>query len=532
VATQGKDIEMSQTIEDVVRVLLYYLHEDPDREGLRETPSRVAQAWKEWTRGYSQDPAEVLKCFEDGGEDYDQMVMVKNLPFFSHCEHHLAPFFGTATIAYLPNKRIVGLSKLGRVLDIFARRLQVQERLTTQIADALNKHLDPKGVGVLVKARHLCFDEQTELLTELGFKKFSDLIGTDYKVAQYWPSIGKIDFVRPDSWVALSYSGRMHQWKSKTIDLLVTPEHRMLIKSEWGFRKGRQFEFCPSKDVRGAVVLPRSGFYYGKSSETIQLGDEKVDIVNFCQFMGMFLSEGCIKVHGPNSFGTVITQRPKSKGYLPFKELFGVLPFQFQEEVSKGGTSRFRSRHRELGRYLAQFGKSYQKFIPPEVFHAPLKARLEFIRFYELGDGCSNNYNRCITTASPQMVDDLQAVLVLSGLANRATKRSILSTWNYQTSGTGDYWDIRIKLKRGRPKMESRSLSCDRSFVDYQGKVYCANVPSGALVVRRNGQIAITGNCMESRGLATQGHITITNALRGSFLEEKPRAEFLSIAQS
>jgi GTP cyclohydrolase I len=106
------------------------------------------------------DPKALLKVFEDGAEQYDQMVVVKDIPIYSHCEHHLAPIFGTATIAYIPNGKIVGLSKLSRLADGFARRLQVQERLTNQIADSLMKELDPIGVGVIIKARHLCMESR------------------------------------------------------------------------------------------------------------------------------------------------------------------------------------------------------------------------------------------------------------------------------------------------------------------------------------------------------------------------------------
>lgn len=147
-------------IEDHITRLLQYIGDDPTRGGLEETPSRVAKAWKFWGSGYDQNPADVLKTFEDGAEGCDEMVFVRNIPFYTHCEHHLAPFFGTATIAYLPDKRIVGLSKLSRVLDIYARRLQVQERLTQQVADALMEHLQPLGAGVVITARHLCMESR------------------------------------------------------------------------------------------------------------------------------------------------------------------------------------------------------------------------------------------------------------------------------------------------------------------------------------------------------------------------------------
>jgi GTP cyclohydrolase I len=152
---------MSYKLHNAFRSVLENIEgEDADREGLLETPSRVTRAWEFWTSGYSEDPIKVLKTFVDGSEGVDEMVVVKDLPFYSHCEHHLAPFFGTATIGYLPHKRIVGLSKLGRLLQIYSRRLQVQERLTCQIADAINSTLNPLGCGVLIRARHLCMESR------------------------------------------------------------------------------------------------------------------------------------------------------------------------------------------------------------------------------------------------------------------------------------------------------------------------------------------------------------------------------------
>jgi GTP cyclohydrolase I len=142
------------------RRLLEHLGEDPDRPGLIETPHRVQKAWKHWVSGYGQDPAEVLKAFEDGAEQYNELIVVKNIPVYSHCEHHLAPFFGKATVGYVPNGKIVGLSKLTRLVDVFSKRLQVQERMTMQIAEALMQVLEPKAVGVVVKCRHLCMESR------------------------------------------------------------------------------------------------------------------------------------------------------------------------------------------------------------------------------------------------------------------------------------------------------------------------------------------------------------------------------------
>jgi len=145
---------------DIIVRLLQLIGEDANREGLSETPARVVKARRHWCSGYGKDAGKLLKVFEDGAEKYDQMVIVKDIPIYSHCEHHLAAIIGTASIAYIPNGKIVGLSKLSRLADMFARRLQVQERLTDQIADALVEHLQPIGVGVIIKARHLCMESR------------------------------------------------------------------------------------------------------------------------------------------------------------------------------------------------------------------------------------------------------------------------------------------------------------------------------------------------------------------------------------
>lgn len=146
--------------DDIPVRLLQFIGEDPSRGGLLETPARFLKAWREYASGYGKNAADILKVFEDGAEKCDEMVLVKGIPVYSHCEHHLAPFFGVAHVAYIPNGRIVGLSKLSRLVDMFAKRLQVQERLTNQIADALEEHLKPLGVGVVVECRHMCMESR------------------------------------------------------------------------------------------------------------------------------------------------------------------------------------------------------------------------------------------------------------------------------------------------------------------------------------------------------------------------------------
>ena len=145
-----------EAVLDAVRTIIGWAGDDPQREGLRDTPARVARAWKEYAAGYAIDPPSYLaRTFEEVG-GYDEIVLLKDIPFQSHCEHHMAPIIGKAHIAYLPRDHVVGISKLARVLHGFARRLQVQERLTAEVADCIWDNLKPQGVAVVIEASHAC----------------------------------------------------------------------------------------------------------------------------------------------------------------------------------------------------------------------------------------------------------------------------------------------------------------------------------------------------------------------------------------
>ena len=152
------DVKYAPTKDVLVR-LLRIIGEDENREGLAQTPDRFAAALKEWFAGYSE-PYFDLKAFTDGARGYNQMVVETGIPVWSHCEHHIAPFFGVAHIGYIPGNRIVGLSKLPRLVNHYARRLQVQERLTVQIADAMHRGLNPQGAGVVLQCRHTCMESR------------------------------------------------------------------------------------------------------------------------------------------------------------------------------------------------------------------------------------------------------------------------------------------------------------------------------------------------------------------------------------
>ena len=171
---QRKNQKISdEKAEEAVRTIIEWIGENPKREGLKSTPRRVVKAYKEYFHGYSQDPAEYLSKTFTEVEDYDDMVIEKNISLRSHCEHHMAPIIGVAHVAYVPSKKVVGLSKLARVVDVFSKRLQTQERLTMQIAKVIMDVLQPRGVAVTIDASHQC-------MTNRGVKKEKTTTITNY----------------------------------------------------------------------------------------------------------------------------------------------------------------------------------------------------------------------------------------------------------------------------------------------------------------------------------------------------------------
>ena len=164
--------------EEAFKTILTWMGEDPSREGLLETPKRVIKAYKEYFGGYAEDPNKILEKTFGDVEGYDDMVVEKNISVSSHCEHHMAPIVGTAHVAYIPNDRVVGLSKLARVVEVFSKRLQTQERLTMQVAKALMTSLDAKGVAVTIDAAHQC-------MTMRGIKKENATTVTNYFLGQF-----------------------------------------------------------------------------------------------------------------------------------------------------------------------------------------------------------------------------------------------------------------------------------------------------------------------------------------------------------
>jgi len=169
-----------QDVEAAVRTILRWTGDDPDRDGLRDTPKRVTKAFEEYFRGYNEDPEQILSTTFEETEGYDEMIVLRGIRFESHCEHHMAPIIGRAWVAYIPNGRVVGISKLARVVEVYAKRLQIQEKMTAQIANAIDEVLRPQGVAVVLKAEHFCMTARgimkpgTDLVTSRMLGCFRD----------------------------------------------------------------------------------------------------------------------------------------------------------------------------------------------------------------------------------------------------------------------------------------------------------------------------------------------------------------------
>ncbi len=177
--------------EDITRALykmIEFIGDDPAREGVAETPKRVVKSWDTLYGGYSQTPAEALNT-KFNVDDYDEMIVLKDIEFYSTCEHHMLPFFGKAHIAYLPEEKIVGISKLARLVEVFARRLQIQEKLTTQIADSLMEVVKPKGCGVVIEAKHFC-------MVSRGVNKQNSVMGTSALRGNFYEDDVKQEFFK------------------------------------------------------------------------------------------------------------------------------------------------------------------------------------------------------------------------------------------------------------------------------------------------------------------------------------------------
>ncbi len=517
-----------EKIQQAVRLIIEAIGEDGNREGLVGTPQRIAQMYEEVFWGLSQDPRQVLLVgFEE--ERHKEMVIVRDIPFYSMCEHHFLPFHGVAHVGYIPNGRIVGLSKLARLVDILSRRPQVQERLTSQIADTIDETLQPDGVGVVVEAEHLCYDQKTEILTDQGWRKFADLASE--RVAQVDPQTLEMTFVKPLAKIAYHYSGPMHRYHSDCVDLLVTPDHRMLLKSDWHFYKGDgAWRFVPARNIltRGRYIIPQACSWSGTPiPATYELAGQKIAGDDYLRFMGIWLSEGCACERPDHQGYQVVVSQASGDVAGKIRALFDRLAWNWVESSTPSGVRQFIISNKALYESLAPFGKSGDKFIPADIKNATPRQLGLFLEWYGMGDGYHDSDRPPrwqYVSKSPQMVDDIQEILIRMGIAGGLQSHDhcarIETRTHKRKGGVGYKWYALL-------------LPTHRSVVDYEGLVYCVSVPTGAVLVRRNGKTAVSGNCMTMRGVKKPGSVVITSANRGLFRSRPAtRAEFISLIQN
>ena len=469
-----------EKIRQAIRLFLEGIGEDPDREGLKETPERIARMWEEFESMRSFD----MKLFEEFG-NYNEMVLVKDIRFYSLCEHHLLPFFGKVHIAYVPDNLVCGLSKLVRTVRAFSLRPQVQERLTEEIADFLNRELKPKGVGVVIEAEHLCYSSDTEVLTEEGWKPFKDLTGNE-RVAQVYPETLEVEFTRPLMLHRYAFSGLMVGFLGKHIDLLVSPDHRML------YAEGMDGKLLmgPAYRLLGRrPLIPCAGF----TGDFGALAPESRGIV---RFLALYVRQG--EVRGREVFVRCRSERDRAI----LRESVPHVPFSYS--LSREGAV---VRSPELAEHLRPLGDMERRRLPAGILSLSCGLKEEFIRTLSATEGKLR-----FLCLSKRLAGDLQA---------------ILATMGYMTNlyyGDDGKWCLKAE-KVGYPLGEATTYR-----MPYTGFIYSLTVPSGFLLVRRNYKTAVSGNCMSMRGVMSPGHVTTTSALRGAFLKDiKTREEFLKL---
>lgn len=526
-------------LKQSIKLFLEAIGENPDREGLKETPDRIVRLWKEFKTHENFN----MTVFEDIGS-YDEMVVVRDIQFYSLCEHHLLPFFGKAHIAYIPDGKVCGLSKLVRVVNKFSYRPQVQERLTAEIAEYLEKELNPKGVAVVLEAEHLCYSADTEILTDKGWKYFKDLNSED-KVAQVNPDTLEISFTKPANYIKYPFKGMMINFKSKSVDLLVSPDHKMLYSTEWIFYKSKNKRWLSKKasEIKelSKMIIPQAGKMKGEELKYVELEEDydkvvfgttltktkkkvKIKADTFLKFLGIYLAEGSYYIKGKKQYKVRIVQKANTASAKKIEETIKEMPFNYNVVKRKNGTIEYVINSKILTKYVEKFGKSEDKYIPEFIYSLSERQKKLFLKYFILGDGYLKPDGKTyhFVSKSKKLIDGIQALYATIGISSTVYEHKYRN---------GNYRLETRKDKKGNDKYYS--MVREVKDVPYNDYIYSVTVPEGYLLVRRNNKIAISGNCMSMRGVKNPSSYTVTSKLTGVFKDnEKTRNEFLNLINS
>ena len=510
---------LARAVADLLRAL----GEDPDREGLRRTPERVAEMYAEIFGGLAEDPGALLEGGFD--EQHEEMVVLRDIRLQSVCEHHLLPFIGTAHVGYIPRGRVVGIDKIARAVDILARRPQVQERLTSQIADLLDRRLEPRGVAVILSAEHLCYDRLTEVLTPEGWVPF-DRFDPTTPVAQVDVTSLAMSFVVASDFVRYRHDGSMVRLRSDSVDLVVTPDHRMVHLGEWEFEHhhgDRGWRVAPARSLPARFYVPQACVTTTLDTESVALGRQDIDGDDYARFMALWLAEGCTRA----SKGDVVISQDDGPFASEIRTLLARLPFGFREVRQTGLRAnhiQFKSSFAPLYADLAPLGKSGDKRVPRLIMGMSARQIDLFLDWYAMGDGHRYRRNPLrvqYVSKSHGMIDDIQELLLRVGKTGGIQRYSGCSRIEVRThtraAGKGYKWYGKL-------------LPRHRNVEPFDDEVFCVSVPTGAILVRRNGKPVVSGNCMSMRGLRVPGSRVVTSATRGAFrTRDATRLEFLAL---
>lgn len=492
--------EKEDKLTDLMTQILTELGEDIAGEDMKDTPRRFSKALIDMSTETKVAPK--MSTFPSKSQS---LVIVRGIKVRSLCRHHLFPFFGEATVAYIPNGKILGLSKFQRAMDYIAEKPQDQEKLTDEYISYIREHLDPKSIVVKITTVHTCYSSDTEVLTESGFVNVAELHNNlnkygEHKVATYNLETNKIEYQKPINYHKRYYKGKMVEFlRSRQ---LVTPNHRVVYRTDWDNRVNVNNPYkvgIADTLMDSDCIIPIAGIcdFTGFIPSLNRLWDEKL----FAELLGIYIAEGSYSTTKGGRTYCRISQNKKNPAFARIEYLLTELGIEYRIELNRGDNYNFRiTKDLELIAFFKTFGRSADRFIPDNYKYCYPEISLALVAGFYQGDGSMVKNNANYTTISYRLASDIQEVLSLNGVGCKLYKRPNAECFDV----------IQYIRKDGKIKPYIREYAKDINEVDYADNVYCLTVPNSTLVMRRKGKIFISGNCMSVRGVKCNNSDTTT----------------------